>query len=41
MILINQNKNEYTLESIKDTSLKQAEEVKTQLQQQQQQQQQQ
>ena len=39
-ILTKQNKNENTLESIKDTSLKQAEEVKTQLQQQQQQQQQ-
>ena len=41
VILANQNKNEHTLESIKDISLKQAEEVKTQLQQQQQQQQQQ
>src|SRR5205085_8112277 len=39
VILANQNKNEHTLESIKDTSSKQAEEVKTQLQQQQQQQQ--
>ena len=39
VILISQNKNEHTLESIKDTSSKQAEEVKTQLQQQQQQQQ--
>src|SRR5436189_3492908 len=39
VILANQNKNEHTLESIKDTSSKQAEEVKTQLQEQQQQQQ--
>ena len=36
VILTNQNKNKHTLESIKDTSSKQAEEVKTQLQQQQQ-----
>src|SRR5436190_17123803 len=41
VILANQNKNEHTLESIKDISSKQAEEVKTQLQQQEQQQQQQ
>ena len=31
VVLTNQNKNEHTLESIKDTSSKQAEEVKTQL----------
>src|SRR5437016_14277326 len=37
VVLTNQNKNEHTLESIRDTSSKQAEEVKTQLQQQQQQ----
>ena len=36
VILTNQNKNEHTLESIKDISSKQAEEVKMQLQQQQQ-----